>query len=403
MPASIPHQTVPTVADLDLFSDEVLQDSMPTYVRLREMAPVVYLPACDLWVITRYEEVREALGNTDVFSSTGVAFNDTMNEALAGTSLATDPPGHQKLRDALTENLSPRAVRKMKDGIFAKADALVGEVASRGEIDGMEELAKVFPVSIVMDLIGVQGEVRERLLSWGEAAFNMQGPLNDRALDSFPVAQELFDWTHEQIVAEDLMEGSIGRGVFEAAERGQIPYESCGMIIHQYIAAGMDTTITSIGNAIVLLGRYPEQFQRLRDKPELASSAFNEVQRFLAPIPVLGRRALSDVDVGGTTIPAGSQTALLVAASNRDPRHYENPEEFLIERNPVDHLSFGYGTHTCAGQGLARLEAHGILAALAGRIESYAVGQTMPRINNITRPYRYISMQEIVPTEGRLR
>ncbi len=384
-----------TVPDLDLFADEVLTDSYPTYTQLRELAPVVRLPVSDVWVITRYDDVRDALGDPGTFSSSGVAFNETMNDVLKGTSLATDPPDHQKLRTALTENLSPRAVRKMKDGIYAKADELVAGIARRESVDGMTELARVFPISIVMDLIGVQGEVRNKLLRWGEAAFNLQGPTHARAEQAFPVAKELFEWTHHVLKAEDLTEGSIGRGVFAAAERGDIPYESCGMIIHQYIAAGMDTTITAIGNAIVLFGRHQDQFQLLREDPGLAASAFNEVQRYLSPIPVMGRRVMRDVEVAGTVIPAGAQAALLIAGANRDPRHYDNPDTFDIPRDATDHISFGYGTHACAGQGLAKLEAHGILTALATHLESFSIGEAERRINNITRPYEYIEMRDI--------
>ena len=384
--------TVAKVENLDLFADDILADTQPTHDRLRELAPVVELPDTGVWAITRYEEVRDALADPAHFSSTRVAFNPKMNEILRGTSLATDPPDHQKLRAALTENLSPRAVRGMKAGIDEKAETLVSGLVGRGEFNGAMDLARAFPVSIVMDLIGVQGGVRDKLLGWGEAAFNMQGPLNQRALDSFPIAGELFDWTHNHIRAEDLAEGSIGRAVFAAADRGDIPQESCGLIIHQYIAAGMDTTITSLGNALVQLGRNPEAFDRIREDPSLIPSAFAEVQRISPPIPMLARGVVGDVEVGGVTIPDGVQAALLIGAGNHDPRHYGDPAVFDPERNPLDHLSFGHGTHACAGQGLAKLEVHGILGALARNVRRIEIGQISRRLNNITRPFDLIEL-----------
>lgn len=384
--------TVETVEDIDLFSDDVLADTQPIHDRLREIAPVVHLPDTGVWAITRYEGVREALGDPGHFSSTRVAFNPKMNEILRGTSLATDPPDHQKLRAALTENLSPRAVRKMGAGINEKAETLVSGLIGRGEFNGAIDLARAFPVSIVMDLIGVQGGVRDKLLGWGEAAFNMQGPLNQRALDSFPIAGELFDWTHNHIRAEDLAEGSIGRAVFAAADRGDIPQESCGLIIHQYIAAGMDTTITSLGNALVRLGRHPQAFDRIREDPSLIPSAFAEVQRISPPIPMLARGVANEVEIGGVVIPAGGQAALLIGAGNHDPRHYEDPAAFDVTRNPVDHLAFGHGTHACAGQGLAKLEVHGILGALAKQVRRIEIGQVNRRLNNITRPFDLIEL-----------
>jgi cytochrome P450 len=364
---------------------------------LRESSPVVRLMQGDLWVITRYEDVRAALGDPGTFSSRQVAFNGQMNEVLKGTSLATDPPEHQKLRAVLSENLTPRALRGMKEDINAKADGLVRELVARGSFDGMEDLAKHFVTSVVMDMIGVQGDVREKMLSWGEAAFNLLGPMNQRAADSFPIAGELFEWTHHQLAAGDLAEGSMGRAVFEAAERGKIAPESAGMIVHQYIAAGMDTTIASIGNAIVLFARHPEQFQKLREDRSLVGSAFAEVQRFMTPMPVVGRLVTRDTEVQGLHVPGGSQAALLVGAANRDPRHYEDPETFDITRNPTDHLSFGYGIHGCAGQGLARLEAHAVLDALATHLERFTVGDVQRRMNNMTRPFGSIEVTSVHP------
>lgn len=382
-------------AEIDLFDDDVLADSHPVYARLREMAPAVHLPGRGIHAITRYENVRKALGDPATFSSRGVAFNPTMNEMLVGTSLATDPPEHAELRAVLTENLTPRAVRRMGEGIRAKADALLEELLARESFDGMEDLAKPYVTSIVMDLIGIRDDVREKILTWGEAAFNMQGPDNERMRAALPIAGELFHWTHEMLAAEDLAEGSIGRAVFEAGERGDIPRNQCGAIVHQYIAAGQDTTITAIGNAVSLLGSHPAQFGILRDDPSLVPSAFAEVQRFLPPVPVVGRLVVQDAEIDGHVVPAGSQAALLVAAGNRDPRHYEDPETFDVTRNPVDHLSFGYGAHGCAGQGLARLEAHSMISALADKLESFDVTHTSRRLNNITRPFEQIAVTNL--------
>ncbi|MEU8247878.1 cytochrome P450 [Nonomuraea sp. NPDC048916] len=382
------------IPDVDLFSDEVLLDPYPVYAELRELAPVVHLPATGVWALTRYAPVRAALGDPRVFSSRAVAFNDRMNAALAGTSLATDPPDHQRLRSALTENLSPRAVRKLKAGIDAKADAMVAELIERGTFDAIDDLARALPLAVVVDLIGLQGDVRDKILDWGYAAFNVLGPMNERTVANFPVAGELFEWAHH-IKEEELAEGSMGRAIFAAAERGEIPYESCGMIIHQYVAAGMDTTIASIGNAIALFAAHPDQFDLVREDPSLIPSAFNEVLRYEAPAPIFGRLVTEDVEIDGTVIPAGAQAAVLLAAGNRDPRHYQDPDSFQVRRNPADHLSFGYGTHGCAGQGLARLEAFAVIGALARRVRRFAVGPGERRINNMTRSLDTLPVVEI--------
>lgn len=168
-------------------------------------------------------------------------------------------------------------------------------------------------------------------------------------------------------------------------------------IIHQDVAAGMDTTVAAIGNAVYHLARNPDQYQLLRDDPSLVSSAFNEVLRIEAPPHAFSRLVKSDVVVDGTPVPKDARLALLFGSGNRDERHYENPDAFLVRRNPIDHLSFGYGPHTCAGQGLARLEAHAVLDALVRRVASFEVGEGRRKINNATRAYDTLPVTSLVP------
>lgn len=388
--------TVPTqsVSDVDIFSDEVLLDPYPTFAELREQASVVWLENNGLWAITRYGPIREVLGDWSVFSSNAVAFNDRMNEILVGTSLATDPPEHERLRAVLSDNLSPRALRSLKADIEAKADDMVGALVQQRTFDAIDDLARALPLAVVVDLIGVQGEVRDNILSWGEAAFNLLGPLNERAVDSFPLASKLFEWAHNARATE-LEEGSMGHAIFTAAERGEVPYENAGMIIHQIVAAGMDSTIAAIGNAIALFAANPDQWDLVRDDPSLIPSAFNEVLRYESPLHAVGRRVNEDHQPDGTMIPAGSQVAVLLGSGNRDPRYYADPDSFRVKRNPVDHVSFGYGPHGCAGQGLARMEASAVIGALARRVRRLIVGTPERRLNNSTRSLDKLPVLEI--------
>ena len=380
---------------IDIWSDEILTDPYEAFTELREQAPAVYLENSDVWAIGRYADIRDALANWEAFSSTKVAFNPQMNEVLTGTTLASDPPLHTQLRATLSENLTPRALRGLKVTIDEKADRLVAEMVDRGSFDGVTDLAQELPLQIVLDLIGVQGEVREKILPWGAAAFNLLGPMNERAQQSFPLAGELFEWTHG-MEGDKLAEGSIGRAIFDAGARGDIPAELCGHIIHQYLAAGMDTTIGSIANAIRLLGEHPDEFAKLKADPTLVPAAFNEVLRIEAAVHAWGRGTTRDVEVGDTVIPEGSQVAILFYAGNRDPRQYENPDTFSIERNPVDHLSFGYGVHGCAGQGLAKLEAHAIIEAFARRVKSFEVGASTVNLNNSSRVLKSLEVKSVV-------
>jgi cytochrome P450 len=387
--------SVPT-ADVDLFSDEVLLDPYPTYARLRDLGGVVHLPANDVYALTRYDVIRGALGDPATFSSRTIGFNPMVNEALQGTSLASDPPVHAQLRATLTENLSPRALRGLKTQIDAKAAALVEELVARGSFEAIDALARAFPLEVVADLIGFTGHVRENMLRWGQAAMQVIGPMNQRTAENFPIAGELYGWC-STVTAEDLAPGSVGRGIFDAEARGDIPPNTAGHIIHQYLGAGVDTTVAAIGNIVALFGRHPEQFDLVRGDRSLVPAAFAEVLRYWMPIHAWGRYATKDVEIDGATVPAGSQMALLLGSGNRDPRHFENPDEFRVERNPVDHLSFGYGPHGCAGQGLARLEAHAVIEALAGKVGRLVVGEEVRVPSNTTRSISELPVLEVVP------
>ncbi|WP_459550207.1 cytochrome P450 [Nocardia sp. X0981] len=389
--------SAPPVSDVDLFDDAILVDPYPTYAELRELGSVVHLPKNEVYALTRYDAIRSALGDWERFSSAGaIGFNPAVNEALTGTSLSSDPPVHTQLRAALTANLSPRALRGLKDGIDTKADVLVGQLVEQGSFEAIDALARAFPLAVVADLIGFTGRARENMLRWGQAAMQVIGPMNQRTAENFPIAGELYEWC-STVTAEDLTPGSVGRGIFEAEARGAVPEGSAGHIIHQYLGAGVDTTMASIGNIIALFAAHPDQLALVRANPALVPAAFNEVLRYWPPVNAWGRRATEDVVVDGVLIPAGAKVAVLFGAGNRDPRHYENPDEFLVERNPIDHLAFGYGPHGCAGQGLARLEAHAIIGALARRVERLVAGPEVRIPSNITRSIEELPVLEVVP------
>jgi cytochrome P450 len=383
-------------SDLDLFADEILVDPYPAFALLRDLGSVVHLPSNGVYTLTRYDVIRDALGDWGTFSSTSIGFNPVVNQALAGTSLASDPPVHTRLRAALAENLSPRALRGLKDQIDAKADRLVADLVATGPFDAIDSLARAFPLEVVADLIGFAGQARANMLRWGQAAMQVIGPMNQRTAECFPIAGELYAWC-SSVTAGDLAPGSVGRGIFDAEARGDIPPNTAGHIIHQYLGAGVDTTVAVLGNIVALFATHPDQLELVRKDPALVPAAFNEVLRFWAPVHAWGRRVTRDTEIDGTVVPAGAQAAILFGAGNRDPRHYDNPDAFLITRNPVDHLSFGYGPHSCAGQGLARLEGHAIIGALARRVERLVAGPETRAPSNITRSIEQLPVIEVVP------
>lgn len=386
----------PVREDIDVFADDVLIDPYPTFDELRDTGAVVHLPGNGVHALTRYDVIRDALADWETFSSTSIGFNPMVNEALAGTSLASDPPEHTRLRAALSENLTPRALRGLKGQINVKADALVADLVEQGSFEAIDDLARALPLEVVADLIGFSGQVRDDMLRWGQAAMQVIGPDNQRTAENFPIAGELYAWC-TQVSAEDLTPGSVGRGIFDAEARGDIPEGTAGHIIHQYLGAGVDTTMAALGNIVALMARHPDQLALVREDPALVPAAFNEVLRYWTPIHAWGRRVTKDVDIDGSLVPAGSQVALLFGSGNRDPRHFDDPDTFRVERNPVDHLAFGYGPHGCAGQGLARLEAHAVISALSRHVDRLVVGEARRVPSNITRSIDQLPVLEVVP------
>jgi len=387
----------PPTAPVDLFADDILVDPYPTYAALRDTGAVVHLPDNDVYALTRYDAIRDALGDPETFSSVrAIGFNDGVNDALNGTSLASDPPNHTQLRATLSANLTPRALRGLEAQIDRKADDLVALLAAGGGFDAIDALARVFPLEIVADLIGFTSDVKANMLRWGEAAMQVIGPMNQRTMESFPIAGELYAWC-STVTAADLAPGSIGRGIFDAEARGDIPEGSAGNIIHQYLGAGVDTTVAAIGNIIALFGRHQEQFALVRDDPSLVPATFAEVLRYWTPVHAWGRRTTREVEIDGARIPSGAHVAVLFGAGNRDGRHYADADTFDIARNPVDHLAFGYGPHGCAGQGLARMEGHAVIRALATHVGSFRLGDERREPSNITRSIARLDVVDIVP------
>jgi cytochrome P450 len=377
--------------DLDLFSDENLTDPYPVYERFRAAGPVVYLSAIDAYALARYDDVRSGLGDHETFiSGRGIGLSDEGNATRKGVIIASDNPLHDQLRSVLSERLSPKAMNVIRAEINEKADALVASVVAKTSFDAVTDLAQAFPLTIVADLIGLPAADRTRLLEWADAGFNLWGPRNERNIRAMPVWGELIDYIVTQATRDKLTPGSMGAAIYEAADRGVIAFDQCPQLFVSYLVAGVDTTINAIGNAIDYFAKFPDQWDLLREKPTLIPGAFEEVLRFDAPLQLVRRYCVRDVEIGGTTIPADSNVVMICASGNRDERKYREPERFDVTRNPVDHLTFGYGLHGCAGQALARLEAHAIFRALAKRVTRFETGTPVRRLNNVMRGLEHL-------------
>lgn len=371
--------------DVDLFCDNALLDPYPHYAALREQGAAVYLDRVGMWAITRYDEIRTTLHDWQSYSSDeGTALNADKNAKLRGTILASDPPVHTQLRGVLSARLAPKALRGLKADIERRADELVGSLVSRRTFDAVEDLARAFVLSVVAQLIGIPDDLVDKLLPWADATFTTFGPPNERTGESGPLSAEMFAWL-SSVDATELAPNSMGRAVFEAAERGEIEQASCAPLLGAYVVAGMDTTSNALSNAVLLMATHPEQWELLRNDPGLLPATLNEVLRYDSPVQAFSRLVRTEQRIGDVLVLPGERVVLLFGSGNRDEAHYSDANCFDIRRNPVDHLSFGYGVHACAGQGLARIEATALLGALLRRVERLEVGTPVRHLNNVIR------------------
>lgn len=357
--------------DIDIFDDAVILDRYPVYQRLRDAGPAVYIEPHSIWAIGRYADIREASLDVERFSSArGVEMlEDLAKMGTVGTILGSDPPKHDQLRSILSEKLAPRALRTLRSFVQERADTIVQEAVATGEFDAVTELAQRLPVAVVADLIGLPQEGRHVLLEGADAIFTAFGPMTPRLAEKLPQVQAYLQYTRDMLDRDILTEGSWGAAVLDAADAGRIDREDAGPLMSAYMIAGMDTTVNSLGHFLNLLANRPDVWAALKEDKTLIPSAYEEILRLESPVQGFFRTTTTDVDVDGTIIPEDSRVMLCYGSGNRDERHYANPDMFDLNRNATDHLAFGYGTHGCAGQGLARMEAPALVAALMRHVD----------------------------------
>ena len=397
----MPTATKAPESDIDLFSDDHLRDPYEDYSRLRDAGPVVYLSRYDMWAISRYDLARRALEDWRTFTSTqGISVAREFVPFFAGSTLYLDPPEHDRLRQVLSERLTTSALRGLVQDVETRADQLVADLARRGSFDAVTDLAEIFPVGLVADLIGLPQEGRERLLARASAAFNFFGPANERANASMPLFQEIAGYIGEYATRDQLSPGSFGLTIYDAVDAGQISQREGFGLLLAYLIAGIDTTVNAVGSAVWLLARHPDQFRRLREDPSLAGGAFEEAIRLETPVIGFARTMAEPVDVDGITLETGDRVLVLYGSANRDERHWEEPEHFDVHRRSGGHLGFGYGLHACAGRGLARLEGRAVLAALARHMVTLEVGEPERRLNNAIRGFGRLPMTVAAESGG---
>jgi hypothetical protein len=385
--------------DVDPFSREFFADPYPSHALLRDAGGVVWLHRYSIAASARYEEVRQVLVDHKTFSSArGVGLANLERHGrfrLPSPILETDPPSHTRARAALTKALSGAVMRSLRDRFAAVADEMVAALVRRREFDGCVDLAEAFPLRVFPDAIGMRAENRHYLLPYGDMVFNSFGPANELFQVAAARAKEMFPWVEAEALREHLSPDGFGMILYQCADAGEITQDEAHRLVRSVLTAGVDTTVNGIGAALYAMARHPAQWHKMRADPaRLARAAFEEAVRFESPVQTFFRTTTCATEVGGVRIDADRKILLFLGAANRDPRQWENPDDYDIERKVLGHVGFGAGIHVCVGQLLARLEGEVVLQALArhaGHIE--LAGAPERRYNNTLRGLKHLPLR----------
>lgn len=415
--------TASTASHAEIDTPSFFADQHGHYARLRQL-PGPHLvrnpQGLEYWLVTRHDEARTVLLDTR-FSKDPQRAADALSAAGYGVSGAgsfflplvnSDPPDHTRLRRLVSGAFTPRRVAALAPAVERLTHDLLDTMAERATgadtvtstadtgrrptpgtvtdpatsaapVDLMAALAFPLPVLVISELIGVPHGNRGALLTWAARMLTVPGPGATPASGPAERTRRLNRWfaslvaTKRPLARADLPQDEqpdlLSALVAAQAHDGQPSDEEIVSLLVLLLIAGHETTTGMLGNAVDTLLRHPDQLALLRERPELAPSAVDELLRYETSLARTTLRvATRDVDLGGTVIPAGGIVSVALAAANRDPDVFPRPDRLDITRERGPHLSFGHGIHFCLGAPLARLQTETVLAALFGRYPDLA-------------------------------
>ena len=333
------------------------------------------------WMITRYEDVVEALQNHEVFTNDQVnAFFDDMAIQLMPQNL--NQPKHAKLRRILNPYFSPKTVQRLDDLSRERARALVSDLRDAGRTNLVTGFAILYPTELFLALFGLPTEDGEMLLPWVEAVFGGFFGAGDATAEEAEAAAANLDAYFMRAIEQrretpgDPSTDLITRLLEARLDDEPIPDRDILTICTSNLLAGLDTTRSALGYIFHHLATHPEDRQQLLDDPSLYPRFVEESIRLYSLIMEDGRQAVADIDFHGLPIKKGDIVWLGIASANRDPRKFPRPDEFDMNRENLNHhLGFGAGPHRCIGMHLARRELVIALEEWHAQIPHYAIAE----------------------------
>jgi len=347
------------ISQFDHNAPDFIANPYPVYAHLQEHDPVHFSENYGgYYVLTQYEDVRNALLDWQLFSSArpGVtSIPASVKRDFQEIPLEVDPPEHTPYRKLISGFFTRKAIRELEPGFRDIAKELLTPMAAKGGGDIIQDFAMPYVSRVLAYFLQVPQEESERWIQWAQAIFH--GRLADR---------ERADRASAEMIAyiDALVEhrrrdpqGDLFSVLATTTHRGEplTPAELRGYGV-LLLNAGQETTVNGIGNSVWYLAEHREDRRRLIAEPELLPDAVEELLRFMSPIQLLGRTSTAETTLHGRTVPADSTVAMCYAAANHDPKKFADADNCVIDRHPNPHLAFGAGPHACIGAHLARAE-----------------------------------------------
>ena len=364
-----------------MYTPEFFADPHPVYAGIREAGAVrrVRNPnGLEYWLITRYDEARAAFADGRLSKDPRRAWTALRSAGVVSGEPGdatfdlhtTDPPDHTRLRALVGREFTPGRVAGLRARTEQIADGLLDAIAEHQTADLVEDYAYPLSLTVIAELLGVPSIDHDRFRVWTMAAmtppFATGGPMSKeeggRRLRRY-VTELVAD--KRRRAAEDLLSALIDARKEDGARLSEPELVA---LTQQLLFAGHEPTTNLIGNGMAALFRHPDQLAALRARPELVPAAIEELLRYDGPTARSSPSyAMEDLMIGDTVIPAGSIVVIGIAAANRDPRRFAEPDRLDIARGDDRHLAFGHGIHRCLGAALARMEGQVAIGALVRR------------------------------------
>ena len=368
---------------MDIFSDDIRRNPYPMYAQIRALSPVFKIPPpFDAWGIFDFDNVKRILSDPQTFSSRVPAPKNWF--------IFFDPPRHTQLRAIISKAFTPRVIGGLEQFIRNLSRSLLDEALKDGnQFDLATQYAIPLPMKVISHMIGIPTSDWAQFRSWSDTILGISRTRGDRSAES----QRLIDdFRAVTIVMNDYLTEMIAQRktqptddlltkLIEAEVDGQhLTQEEILGFFQLLVVGGQETTTNLINNAMICLLDNPTQLALLRSNMKLLESAIEEALRYRAPVQWLMRTPTREIEMNGQTLRPGELLMPVIGAANRDPKHFERPEEFDITRHPNNHISFGYGAHFCLGAALARMETRIALSDLLSRLShfDYASGTPWP-------------------------